>query len=698
MSKSYKIFIWKKAPFLRLLVPVIAGIIAGYYLKPDITIIIITALALIFAFLVFNTLPLLYRFKLQAINGIIITAFILNAGLFLTWNKDIRNHSDWYGRKYDSTSYIIITISEPLVEKNKSYKALATIDAIINKDSVYRARGKLLLYFSKDSAVNNITYGDRIIIKKELQEIKNSGNPAAFNYKRYCAFQQIFHQCYLKKGDWILLKGKKVSTYNKIIFETRDYIIHVIDKYITGNDESSIAKALLIGYKVDLDKDLVQAYSNAGLVHLIVIAGLHLGLIYALLLWVTAKIPFVKKSKTFRLLLILCCLWFFAILTGASPPVMRAVVMFSFIAFGKTLKRNTSIFNSLTASAFFLLCYDPFSLWDAGFQLSYFAVTGIVISQRYIYNWFYFRNKIINEAWKIASVSLSAQVFTLPACLYYFHQMPLLFVFSNIIAIPLAMITLYGCVILVCISFIHFTAFYLGKMLTASIWLLNHTVLFINSLPFSLWSGFSLSVAEIILLYLIIIFFLFWLIKKNIFAFKLAICGTLIFMTIIALNKWNFLNQKKLIVYDVPSHKAIDFIDGTRYHFVGDSDLNADGLLQSFHLKPARIFYTLHAKSESNFPLFQKNNFFQFYDKKIITIDSSVSYTALHNKINVDYIIISKNPRLFIPKLAAVFNCGLYIFDDSNPMWKIDKWKKDCEELHLRFHSVPEQGAFVTDL
>jgi competence protein ComEC len=377
---------------------------------------------------------------------------------------------------------------------------------------------------------------------------------------------------------------------------------------------------------------------------------------------------------------------------------MRAVVMFSFIAFGKTLKRNTSIFNSLTASAFFLLCYDPFSLWDAGFQLSYFAVTGIVISQRYIYNWFYFRNKIINEAWKIASVSLSAQVFTLPACLYSFHQMPLLFVFSNIIAIPLAMITLYGCVILVCISFIHFTAFYLGKMLTASIWLLNHTVLFINSLPFSLWSGFSLSVAEIILLYLIIIFFLFWLIKKNIFAFKLAICGTLIFMTIIALNKWNFLNQKKLIVYDVPSHKAIDFIDGTRYHFVGDSDLNADGLLQSFHLKPARIFYTLHAKSESNFPLFQKNNFFQFYDKKIITIDSSVSYTALHNKINVDYIIISKNPRLFIPKLAAVFNCGLYIFDDSNPMWKIDKWKKDCEELHLRFHSVPEQGAFVTDL
>ena len=124
----------------------------------------------------------------------------------------------------------------------------------------------------------------------------------------------------------------------------------------------------------------------------------------------------------------------FTLLTGASALGMCAVAgMFSFIATGKTFNKNASIFNSLASSAFVLLCYDPFILWDAGFQLSYVAVTGIVISQRYIYNWFYFSNKILNEAWKIGSVSLSAQVFTLPACLYYFHQMPLLFVFSNII-------------------------------------------------------------------------------------------------------------------------------------------------------------------------------------------------------------------------------------------------------------------------
>ena len=436
MAKAYKIYIWKKAPFLRLLLPLIAGIILEFYFKFEIRSIAIVFSVLISAYIFFRILPLAYRFKLQSFPGIIITLFMINAGLFVTWQKDIRNHANWYGKYYDSASFIIATISEPPIEKNKSYKAIAAVGAIIKKDSVYPAKGNLLLYFAKDSSQNNPEYGDKIIIRKELTEIKNSGNPAAFNYERYCAFQQIFHQCYLKKNDWVLLKGKEVTAYSQVIFKTRQIIINVLNKYITGNEEAALANALLIGYKVDLDKDLVQAYSNAGVVHLIAISGLHLALIYALLLWLTGRIPFIKKLKIIRLILILFCLWFFSLLTGASASVLRSAVMFSFIATGMTFNKNSSIYNSLASSAFVLLCYDPFMLWDVGFQLSYFAVAGIVIAQRYIYNWFYFSNKLLNETWKLAAVSLSAQIFTLPVCIYYFHQLPVMFLLSNIIAIP----------------------------------------------------------------------------------------------------------------------------------------------------------------------------------------------------------------------------------------------------------------------
>ena len=172
---------------------------------------------------------------------------------------------------------------------------MATIDAIINGDSVYNIYGKLLLYFKKDTSIGSLSYGKKVILRNPLQVIENSGNPGAFNYARYCAFKQIYHQCYFGKSDWILLEGSEVSDFRNVILQTRQYIVNVLNKYINGNDESALAKALLIGYKTDLDKDLVQAYSNAEVVHLIAISGLHMALIYGILLLKTSKITFLKK-------------------------------------------------------------------------------------------------------------------------------------------------------------------------------------------------------------------------------------------------------------------------------------------------------------------------------------------------------------------------------------------------------------------
>ncbi len=157
-------------------------------------------------------------------------------------------------------------------------------------------------------------------------------------------------------------------------------MISVLDKYLGDEDESAIAKALLIGYKVDLNKDLVQAYSNAGVVHIIAISGLHIGIIYAILLWFFSVLPFTKKSRPLRLFFILTGLWLFVLLTGASPSATRAAIMFSFIIIGAAFNKTGSVYNSIAASAFLLLCFNPYFLWDVGFQLSYLAVLGIVIA------------------------------------------------------------------------------------------------------------------------------------------------------------------------------------------------------------------------------------------------------------------------------------------------------------------------------
>jgi competence protein ComEC len=697
MAKASPIYIWKKAPFLRILLPLCVGIILEYFWKINISILLYCFIVLTIAFILFIALPEAMRYRLRTLQGSILSLFLIIFGSFICWQKDVRNHKNWYGNHYKQESVFLVSILEPPVEKAKSYKALAKVISTIDNDSPKSSGGNIILYLAKDSVSKNLTYGNRLFIRNKIQLIKNSGNPGGFDYARFLEFQQIYHQCFLKNEDWRPAKGNDAGAFKSALFNTRDYVIRTIDRYIEGKDESALAKALLIGYRVDLDKDLVQAYSNAGVIHLIAISGLHLGLIYAMLLWITIKIPLLKKNKTVRIVLILLCLWLFAFLTGAPPSVMRAAVMFSFISFATIFQKRFSIYNSLCASAFLLLCFDPYLLWNVGFQLSFLAVLGIVLLQNPIYNCLYFKRKVSDYTWQIASVSIAAQLFTVPLCFYYFHQLPLLFLIANIIAIPLATAALWGCIALIVLSPINIIAVYAGKIIMAVLWLMNHSVLLINSFPFALWNDVSISVSQTILLYGVLITLIFWLFKKNKFALKLALVGILSFSFITLYQTWKSSDQRKMIVYNVPGHSAVDFLNGRSHYLAADSSLAEDKLLTSYNLKPSRVLFKANRKGAIAQALLHEDKFYHFYNKKILIVEPGVSYLPLSEKIALDYIIITKNAHITIDDLAQTFDCKTFIFDGSNSLWKIDQLKKECEELHLHFHSVPEQGAFVTD-
>jgi competence protein ComEC len=547
--------------------------------------------------------------------------------------------------------------------------------------------------------VQQLHYGDRILINKNLQAIKNSGNPGAFNYQRYAAFQQTFHNVFLKEKDWVVLPGKNVNSFKQFIFTAREKILATLRKNIAANkDELGIAEALLIGYTNDLDKDLVQAYSNTGVVHIIAISGMHLGLIYVMLVWLFAKIPLVNKSKLLQVLLILSCLWLFSLLTGASASVLRSAVMFTFITIGNNLAKKSSIYNSLAASAFVMLCYNPYFLWDVGFQLSYLAVVGIIVFQKPVYNIFYIKNKWADKVWKLMAISLAAQILTFPICIYYFHQFPNLFLLTNIIAVPLSSIILYAEIFLVAFSWIPFAGALLGKITGGLVWVMNKIILWISSFWFAVWDRIPANILSTWLLYAVVIAASAWLINKNKKIFRLALVCLLAFAMVQVYGMWQIKNQHKIIVYNVPQHQAIDFVSGNNYKFVGDSVLLADGMLQNFHLKPGRVVLQLNHKTDTLKGCLLHPPFYQFGSKKVLVVDAPMIFEPQQQKIDVDIIIISKSPKLYITQLAAVFNCRQYVADASNSLWKIDNWKKDCEGLHLQLHSVPEKGAFILDL
>ncbi|MDX2046632.1 MAG: ComEC/Rec2 family competence protein [Chitinophagaceae bacterium] len=689
---------WKEIPFLRLLAPFVAGIIFQWHYRLPMWPFTLIACCCFATMVFLSFTPETFRYRWRSLRGILIYLLLFCAAVFITWQKDASNNVNRLGRWYNDLSAIAVTIEEPLAEKNKSFKADASVDYLVLQVGLKKVNGKIILYFQKDVSLQKIGYGSQIIFKKPLQEIQNSGNPGAFDYRRYCHFQGIAHQVYLKPGEFKILADKKENLLKKIIYRSRERILNVLNKFIPSGRERGVAEALLIGYRDHLDKDLVQSYSNTGVVHVIAISGLHLGLIYAVLLFLFKPFGKRKISRWLRPAVIILILWSFSLLAGASASVLRSAVMFTALIISENRKHQSSIYNSLAASAFLLLCYNPFYLWDVGFQLSYAAVLSILLFQKPIDNWFYFQNKLLNKFWRLNAVTLSAQVLTVPVVMYHFHQFPTLFLFTNLLAVPLSGIILLGEILLCFVAVFPAPASLLGEALQYLISFMNNFIERMDRVPFSVVNGIRLSITETALLFATIAAVAWWLLKKKNAGLIGGLAFFMLFLSARAVYEIMLNKQEKIIVYNVPKLRAIDFISGRNYIFDGDSSLLEDAFMQNFHLKPSRIYHGIKRKNEIQ-GCYNKANLYLFGNKKILLLSGKLNNGGLlSQKLNPDLIIVTGNPAVYIDQLAKQFNINQIVFDSTNPLWKIQKWKKDCERLHLRFHSVPEQGAFIIDL
>lgn len=654
----------------------------------------------ILSLLIYFFIPLKIKFSYGFASGIFIGAILVSTGSILIYLNDIRNQHNWIGHQYKDSSYLVVRLMERLSEKANSFKALAKIESVYQKDSQNRVKGNIIIYFKKDPAPNQLVYGSMIVFNRSIQPIQNSGNPGAFDYQRYCLFQGITHQVYLQTHDYSILHSKKENALAAFIFQCRSWTIRLIRKFISGEKEQGLAEALLIGYKDDLDKKLVQSYSNTGVVHVIAISGLHLGLIYSILLMLTKPFKKIRGTAWLRFLIITGSLWIFTLIAGAQPSVLRSAVMFTCIAAGEMLSKRGSIYNTLALSAFMLLCYNPFWLWDLGFQLSYAAVLSIILFFKPVYNWFYFKYFLIDVLWKLNAVTISAQLLTLPISIYHFHQLPTLFLFSNMIAVPLSSIILIGEIILCSVSFIEPIAFLLGRVLHLLIWLMNSFIEKFDEISFSTWENLFINTGQAILLSACILLFSAWLMHKKNYLLKTGLALLLFFVCI---RTWSFVQageQEKIIVYNIPRNTAIDLIKGHAGNFIGDSLLVSDEALNSFHLQPSRVMHRV--KNISQVPF--QNTAFNFAGKRILVLDSTIfNHSTMFNLSTssappIDLLILSKNPRLYIADLARVFNIRQIVIDGSVPAWKSRLWKKDCDSLRIKCFDVKENGAFAMNL
>ncbi len=690
-------FFWKQAPFIKLLMSLIAGILIQWTCTPHpILWYCLFTVSLIITGIFFS-FSLFKRYRFGFLNGIAILLPFSAIGGLLVWHHDIRNQADWIGNISESSGVFVATLDEKPIEKTNSLKGDAVINYLIIDEKRIPAKGKIIIYFKKDSLPASLKYGSQIVFKKSLQEIKNSGNPGGFDYQRYSLFHGITHQVYLSPGQYIILPNSKKRSLSYFLDNTRDKVLAILRKNIPGKKELGLAEALLIGYKNDLDKTLVQSYTNTGVIHIIAISGLHLGLIYWLLVQLLRPMRRNKYVKWLRPLIIICGLWLFSLLAGGQPSILRSAVMFTCIVLGENLSKKTSIFNTLAISAFLLLVYNPFWIWDVGFQLSYSAVLSIIIFVRPVYNLLYIKNKILDFFWKLNSVTIAAQILTLPVSVYHFHQFPAHFLLTNLVAVPLSSTILLGEIFLCIISFVPLVAAFTGQVLSKLIWLMNTYIERIEVLPYSLWDGLQISLAQVVFSFIFIAGTSYWLLEKSKLGFSMGLAALFCFFTIRTFSFWQTAKQKKIIVYNVPKLQAIDFISGNHYFFKGDKDLEANDFARNFHLKPSRILQRAAPGTILDNLLVNKN-YVSFAAKNILLVDSNISFHSSFEKKQVDLLIISKNPKLYISSLCNSMQIKKVIFDGSTPAWKLKYWKKDCDSLHIPYHDVAEKGAFVMNM
>ncbi|KAB7730083.1 DUF4131 domain-containing protein [Rudanella paleaurantiibacter] len=569
--------------------------------------------------------------------------------------------------------------------------------------------GRVIVYLDKtDTPLPR--YGEVWLVSGAPRPIDPPLNPAEFDYKTYLSHKGIYHQQYLRPYQRQLLSYAPANPVTELATRVNQFADSVFTAQIGSKTEYGIVNAMILGVRDDIDPDLYKSYAAAGAVHVLSVSGLHVGILFGLMVYL---LGFLRKSRRAKLILgvvQLLVLWFYALVTGMSPAVLRSAGMFSVLIIANATGRQAYMPNVLGASAFFILLFDPYALFSAGFQLSYVAVAGIGAWQKPVYELFTIKNRFLDHLWELTSVALVAQLATFPLGVYYFHQFPTYFLLANPIVmdlvaglLPLAMFSLAVC-------WIPYLRDLSSWLLQKATFLLNQSVSQTSQLPGGLWDGLWLDPLELAVLYALLIAGIYaWLHRKPRFGW-LATGFALLLMSLLLNDELNRRHQQRLAVHFLPHKTAISLTSGGESILLTDLDVQNDPRSFDFYLKNTfgqwgvRQLSVTHPKPDSTAarvtPGFHATNDYALWvwqGKTILLVNRLRGQSYWQLPAVVDYAIIRRNAVQQWSDLDGRVVARQLIFDDSNKTPLTDRLLAEARPRNIRCYSVRQQGAYVTE-
>ena len=665
-----------KIPFLRIIIPLCAGIISAYFFRAGQNVIIPFALltaGVLISSARKNRKPTDYLFSC------LFACSLFTAGMLLYYIEK-RSISELPAHEAVYT----VAINDFPEEKAKSYKAVAELISVRNGSENTELTGSLLLYFEKDESLTEWQPGDIIAISCVPSQISNRGNPSEFDYRFYMENKGVRYTSYVRKEKIISHTSPERRNLRSAALIIRNKIIDIYSESGIAASRIGLVAAMTLGDKTMLEPGQKESFMKAGVMHIMAVSGLHAVI---LSMFVFNILFFLRgRLNILRILTALFILWAFAFVTGLTPSVLRATLMFTFLQAGNLLKRRSDPVNSVLASAFVLILIRPSVIFDSGFLLSYSAVIFIIIFYRDLYLKLQLNNILADKVWQSIAVTFTAQAGTLPFTIMFFNMFSVYFLLTNLIIVPLSsLLIIIGCLIPLFykIKFLAMLCAYAADKLAAiTILLTEHAA----ALPGALMENIGLSLPEALISGIIISL----LFARFVNGKKISTSAILLFILIFSIfrtaERIQLRQSSELIVYNTPGLVSVGIRTGSIMNFYSFSDTIPETVRH--HANSAGLHFNRFVMS--SVPVLIRS------DNYCILLNNRIDESII-SEFAPDAVILTGRKPETESKIITTRHGTTFIISPEASSAYISKGLKEVQK-QSNLHYVGISGAYTSDL
>lgn len=686
---------WSHMPYMRVSLVFIAGIWTTSYGLLSEIILPYTLWAVAGLYVLSERWPYgRYLPHKPAISGaLLLFGFFLMGGfLFARQAEKMDDIRQWFTQTEIRT--FTVTFHEEM-KSRRGVKFLASLDYLEDTSVVDDNfnRPMILVQFSaRDTLAGEYRPGDQILCRGTISNFRHNTNPEAFDYAQFMYYKGIVLQARIDLGAHLGISSDSLSWWTKCILLIKDYSQKTLNKYLEPSLEKGIVEALITGRRTHLDDQLYKTYADTGAVHVLAVSGLHVGIFISIFL---GLFSFIKSRsvifKWAKVVVLISLVILYVLITGASPSVVRAGVMISLFILGKTFFERGSTYNIMALAAIVMLMWNPFLLFQTSFQFSFLALLGILYFQPKIYGLYIPNHVIVRFVWGLISVSVAAQIFIFPFTVYYFHQFPVYFAVSSLLAVPLVTVIIYlGMLLMVTEAIWPLWNPFIADMLEVIVGILNACIQTIRSWPASVWEDIWLSDTSLMWSIGFFLVGILWWETRRSGIFYVALFCLLGLVTEISLGHLKSVFSQQITVYDTYDGTCVDIKNG-REHL-------------TYRIPGA----SLQAEEWAAGNLRIKNKFFPVKDitgglvrvgQYLIYIYSDDDdFDRLRKDTPVNVLVVSpickKDPEII---LSALSPCTVILPAGIKP-WLRKKWLNLPLNEDVAVYDVQSQGAFHMSL